>query len=74
MMVLGVIYPIGALIEGAIAHVVGIRQVTVASGALLFVVMALIAVRHGRLFAALGEAEVDPAEASHAVQVADARS
>ena len=32
MMMLGVIYPIGSLIEGAIAHVVGIRAVTVVSG------------------------------------------
>jgi MFS family permease len=53
MMVLGVIYPVGALIEGAIAHVVGIRQVTVASGMLLFAVMAAMAALRRQVFGAL---------------------
>jgi len=55
MMVLGVVYPIGAVAEGAIAHVVGIRAVTVVSGVLLFAVMVAIGVWRGQLFAGLGD-------------------
>jgi len=40
MMALGTIYPIGLVIEGAIAGAVGIHDVTVASGVVLFAVMA----------------------------------
>jgi MFS family permease len=40
MMALGTIYPIGLVIEGAIARTVGIRDVTVASGVVLLAVMA----------------------------------
>ncbi len=57
MMVLGAIYPVGAVVEGAIAHVVGIRAVTAVSGAVLFTVMVGIALFGGRLFAALGDAD-----------------
>jgi MFS family permease len=59
MMTLGVIYPVGSLAEGAIAHVVGIRQVTVASGIVLLGIMATIGVMRRRLFSALGDVEVD---------------
>jgi MFS family permease len=55
MMVLGVIYPVGALVEGAIAHVVGIRTVTVVSGLVLVTVMAAIGIWRGQLFARLGD-------------------
>jgi hypothetical protein len=55
MMALGVIYPVGAVVEGAIAHVVGIRAVTVASGIVLFAVMAGIGTWRRHLFAALGD-------------------
>jgi MFS family permease len=58
MMVLGVIYPIGSVIEGAIAHIVGVGAVTVVSGVLLFVIMAIIGLLRGPLFGALGDAEV----------------
>jgi MFS family permease len=53
MMVLGVIYPVGAIVEGAIAHVVGIRAVTEASGVLLFLVILAIGLWHRQLFASL---------------------
>jgi len=55
MMALGVIYPIGAVVQGAIAHEVGIRAVTVASGVALFAVMVVIGIFRGRLFGALGD-------------------
>jgi MFS family permease len=55
MMVLGVIYPVGALVEGAIAHVVGIRAVTVVSGVVLFAVMVAIGIWRGQLFAGLDD-------------------
>ncbi len=55
MMVLGVVYPVGAVIEGAIAHAVGIRAVTVVSGVMLFAVMAAIGLWRGQLFADLGD-------------------
>lgn len=62
MMVLGVIYPVGAVVEGAIAHVVGIRDVTVVSGLVLFTVMVAIGIWRGQLFARLD----DPATPSDA--------
>jgi MFS family permease len=65
MMALGVLYPVGAVIEGAIAHAVGIRDVTVVSGLVLFAVMVAVGVLRRDLFAALedpptgSEARVD---------------
>ncbi len=53
MMVLGAIYPVGAVAEGAIAHVVGIREVTAVSGAALFTVMVCLGILRPHLFAAL---------------------
>lgn len=53
MMVLGAIYPVGAVVEGAIAHAVGIREVTAVSGALLFFVMVGVGLFRRRLFVAL---------------------
>ena len=70
MMTLGVIYPIGSLAQGAIAHVVGIRPVTVASGVLLLGIMAAIGVMRRRLFSSLGEIEVDAADVAPAAAVA----
>ena len=57
MMVLGAIYPVGAVVEGAIAHVVGIRAVTAVSGVVLFTVMVGVGLFGGHLFAALGDAD-----------------
>ena len=63
MMALGTIYPIGLVIQGAIAGAVGIGAVTVASGVLLFAVMAgLTALRPG-LFRALEDDKVTPSDA-----------
>ncbi|HUI04299.1 MAG TPA: MFS transporter [Acidimicrobiales bacterium] len=63
MMALGTIYPVGAVVEGAIAHRAGIRAVTAASGVLLLGVMAAIGLSRGRLFAVLDGGPV-PAPAS----------
>jgi MFS family permease len=58
MMALGTIYPIGLVTQGAIAGAVGVRVVTVASGATLILVMAaLVLVRPG-LFRALDDVPV----------------
>jgi predicted MFS family arabinose efflux permease len=55
MMALGTIYPIGLVVEGAIARSAGIEQVTVAAGLLLVGVMAALALfRHG-VFEALDD-------------------
>jgi len=45
MMALGILYPIGAIAQGTIANVVGIRAVTVA-GALILLVVVIVAFRH----------------------------
>jgi len=42
MMALGVFYPIGALAQGAIANVVGIRTVTVGGGLVLLALLATV--------------------------------
>lgn len=71
MMALGVIYPVGAVCQGAIAHVVGIRAVTVASGVALLAVLAAIAALRPGLLGALGDvrppAGDQPAVAASAV-------
>jgi hypothetical protein len=46
MMALGVFYPIGALVQGAIANIVGIRTVTV-GGALLLLALLATVLRRG---------------------------
>ena len=66
MMVLGVVYPVGAVLEGAIAHVVGIRAVTVVSGVTLFAAMAAIGLWRGQLF-------TDLERSRHAVHRRDLR-
>jgi MFS family permease len=53
MMALGTVYPIGLVIEGAVAGVVGIRDVTVVSGVLLVVVMAALTAIRPDVFRAL---------------------
>jgi MFS family permease len=60
MMALGTIYPIGLVVQGAIARAVGIAAVTVTSGVLLLGAMAAIAVFRRRMFDALS----DPVRAS----------
>ncbi len=46
MMALGILYPIGALAQGAIANAVGIRAVTVGGAALLLALVATVLPRH----------------------------
>jgi MFS family permease len=58
MMALGTVYPVGLVIEGAIAGAVGIRVVTVVAGALLVVVMAGLLVLRPGLFVALDDDQV----------------
>jgi len=53
MMALGTIYPIGLVIQGAIAGAVGIRDVTAASGVLLLLVVAVLTAVRPALFRAL---------------------
>jgi MFS family permease len=55
MMALGTIYPVGAVAEGALARVAGIRSVTVFSGVLLVVVMAAVMRLRSRAVAALDD-------------------
>ncbi len=59
MMALGTIYPIGLVVQGAIAGAVGIREVTVISGVLLALVMAGLTVVRPTLFGALEDDRVD---------------
>jgi MFS family permease len=64
MMALGMIYPVGAVVQGAIARAVGIRQVTVASGIVLVTVVgALVALRSG-LFDDLDDPQAAPGAAA----------
>ncbi|HXQ60358.1 MAG TPA: MFS transporter [Acidimicrobiales bacterium] len=60
MMALGTIYPVGLIIEGAVAGAVGIRHVTVASGVLLLVVMAALLLLRPGLFHALDDVQPAP--------------
>jgi MFS family permease len=60
MMALGTIYPIGLVVQGAIAGAVGIRPVTVASGVILIVVMAAMVLVRPGIFHALEDKAVVP--------------
>jgi len=53
MMALGLIYSIGAVAQGAIAHTLGIRPVTAVDGALLLAVMGVLALTRSPLLASL---------------------
>jgi hypothetical protein len=50
---LGVLYPIGSLVQGPIADAVGLRTTSVAAAALLLAVLAWIGVRRPHVYAAL---------------------
>jgi len=54
MLSLGTVYPIGAVIQGAIGAHVGVRQVTVAGAGLLLIVLVGVAVRRPAALRALG--------------------
>jgi len=55
MMVLGIVYPIGAVVQGGIANHTGVRAITVAGAVLLMVAMAAIAAFRPVVFASLGD-------------------
>jgi MFS family permease len=58
MMGLGIVYPIGAVIQGLVADHAGVRSVTVIGAILLMVGMVAIATFRPSVLAALGEAPV----------------
>jgi len=53
MMALGTLYPIGLIVEGAVGQVIGVRLVTVLSGALLAAILGLLALVKPGLFRSL---------------------
>lgn len=55
MMGLGIVYPIGAVLQGSVANHVGVRTVTVTGAVLLFGVIGGIALVRAGVFAALGD-------------------
>ena len=57
MMGLGIVYPIGAVVQGAIADFVGVKTVTIAGAVLLFVVLAALAAFRPAVFNSLGDPE-----------------
>jgi MFS family permease len=57
MMALGIVYPIGAVLQGQIANRVGVRAVTIGGAAALLAVLALLAAFRPHLLDALGDAE-----------------
>ena len=57
MMALGIVYPIGAVLQGQIANRVGVRAVTIGGAVALLAVLALLAAFRPHLLGALGDAE-----------------
>ena len=55
MMALGIVYPIGAVIQGQIANHIGVRAVTVGGAVILLVVLGLVATFRPHLLAELGD-------------------
>ena len=53
MMALGLIYALGAVAEGAVAHVAGIRPVTAAAGGVLLAIMVALVLSRSRLLTSL---------------------
>jgi len=67
MMALGTIYPVGLVVQGAIARSVGIESVTVASGVILLGVMGAVALARRRVLEALD----DPTSAALGIRQAE---
>ncbi len=65
MMGLGIVYPVGAVLQGVVADRTGVRAVTVAGAVILWGGLALLASLRPRVFAALG----DPPEAAEEIGV-----
>jgi MFS family permease len=60
MLALGTMYPVGAVVEGAIGHVIGVRTVTIGAAVALLVVLGLLGVTRRAMFDALGDVLVTP--------------
>jgi MFS family permease len=69
MMALGTIYPVGAVVEGALARAVGIRAVTMGAGALLGLLVLAVLVLAPAVPRALDDVPA-PEEAPHVPEVA----
>jgi predicted MFS family arabinose efflux permease len=64
--ILGVLYPIGAVLQGKLADAIGLRQVTVLAGALMLLALVAMRLRNPRFADALEEppATLDPVDAT----------
>jgi MFS family permease len=60
MMGLGIVYPIGAVVQGSVANHTGVRSVTVAGAVFLFAGLALVAAVRPSIFRALGDRDLTP--------------
>ena len=62
--ILGVLYPIGAVLQGELADVIGLREVTVLAGAAMLVALLFMRLRNPRFADALEDppAPLDPAD------------
>jgi MFS family permease len=60
MMGLGIVYPIGAVVQGWVANTVGVRAVTVAGAVLLMTCMVAIVTFRPGILAALGDLPSEP--------------
>jgi MFS family permease len=60
MMALGLVYPVGAVVQGHLANIHGIRAVTITAAALLLVVLALTTLFLPTVFSNLSDPDPDP--------------
>lgn len=71
MMALGAIYPVGAVVEGALERAVGVRPVTVGAGIALVAVLGAVAATRWGWMAALDDPAASPRGAAVAIGAAD---
>ena len=71
MTALGVIYPIGLIIEGAIGQAIGIRLMTVISGVLLAAMIGALRLFRPSVLRSLGPVEVDERRDTSVAEVAE---
>ena len=71
MTALGVIYPVGLIIEGAIGQAIGIRLMTVISGVLLAAMIGALRLFRPSVLRSLGPAEVDERRDTSVAEVAE---
>jgi MFS family permease len=55
MLGLGIVYPIGAVVQGAIADQVGVKEITIAGAVLLFAALGALAALRPQVFTSLGD-------------------